>query len=196
MKNKALQILLSSGVAMAALSATPASALVTVVPPPEFQFHEACTLSFGGGCLGEGTFTVTNNSNLYDTQEWIYGFSVGNPFAFADGTTQNNWSASVCFQFSSSGCGIGESEFDYSNNAGASILADDLANDVGPGSSSSNFFFAAGEPASPVVLDLVDSDGNLSFASLSDVPEPFSAAILGSGLLGLAGVMRRRRSKG
>jgi len=191
MKIKGLQVLLCAGVAMGALAgAKPASAFVAV--GPEFQVTETCNIpGFGGGC-DLGTFKVTNNSS----NEYVWGFSVGNPRAAADSTTQTNWSASTCFSYISSSCGFGESNFDYGNNNGSSPAAGDLANDVGPESSSSEFHFGTfGALASPVEVDLVDSQGDVSFQTFATThaPEPFSAAILGSGLLGLAGVIRRRR---
>ena len=152
--------------------------------PPEFQIIESCDP--GTDCAG--TFTVINNS----TDLYVYGFQVGNPVATSAGTTQPNWAAFTCT--SGNSCtGLSEDEFEYTANNPY-----DLTDDVGPNSSSSKFTFSA-LTGSPAILDLVDANGVGSTFDLettlqtSEVPEPMSAALFGSGLLALAGIVGRRR---
>jgi len=175
---------------------TTAAQAVSVLPPPpspsDFQVLESESCD-GPFCTGQ--FTVTNNSSAWS----IYGFAVGNPSAnvpFEQAqTTQDNWSAGKeCFTFIGSSC---SNSFVYNDNDGD--LLSGLSTDIGPGQSSNKFTFGLILLASPVVLDLVNAGGGTSSVQFdaTDVPapEPASLAVLGAGLLGLAGVLRWRRAK-
>jgi hypothetical protein len=192
MHRSTFRALLLCGAALGAFGlASPASAATIgggggSSTPPEFQVIEQCIVTTG--C--SGTFTVINNSdNAAYSPVYIWGFDVGNPNASADGTTQNNWAASL-----NCGSSCGNQGFEYENTNLSSLT--DLTDDIGPGQTSNLFTFTALAPNSPIVLSLVDSEGNVTTADItSDVPEPTSLAVLGSGLVGLFGFNRRRRTR-
>jgi len=174
-----------------AASASAALALPPTAPTPnggDFQVVESCVAS--DGC--NGTFTVVNNSGASDLAWYVFGFSVTNPNVVSDGTTQTGWTASTC-----PSCDGGP-EFVYANTAGESTQPGDLANDVGPGQSSNLFTFNSFFEASSVDLSLVDAAGDATVLQFQaqDAPEPASLCILGTGLLGLLRVSRRRRVTG
>jgi hypothetical protein len=135
--------------------------------PSEFAFQETPP---EGGSLGH--YTITNNSADW----WITGFDVENPRAgdpFEPSTTQTGWTASIC-----NNCFGALPAFSYADS-----IPSDYANYIGPdGGQSSSFFFGA-PPASRVVLDLVNVEGQTSQLVLG-APEPSTWAMM---LLGFAG---------
>jgi PEP-CTERM motif len=136
--------------------------------PSEFAFQETPPES---GSLGH--YTITNNSADW----WITGFDVENPRAgdpFEPSTTQTDWTASIC-----DNCFGALPAFSYTDS-----IPSDYPNYIGPdGGQSSSFFFGA-PPASRVVLDLVNVEGQTSRLVLG-APEPSTWAMM---LLGFAGL--------
>jgi hypothetical protein len=168
----ALGAALAAATALAAGAvATGAHAIVPVSPP--FEIIQSAN-----------SFTLINKStNLY-----AYGFDVlvadpGTPVAAW--TTQFNWGACDSICNSSSGW------ISYSN---MSVVFSGVATDIGPGKSSSLFFYNIGTDA-PAVVHWIDLGGNLGFVELSTtgVPEPAAWALMLVGLFGLGAVLRSRR---
>jgi hypothetical protein len=192
MSHSSFRTLLLAGTAAIGLGGLshPASATLNFTPPPasDFQVIESCVVS--NGC--SGTFDVINNSGSW----YIWAFLVGNPTVRSAGTTQPNWTFGTCILGNS--CTGGEDNFNYNNIGGAQTDPTNLGFDIGPGQSSNLFTFNSLQPASPVTLNVVDANGDTTTVNLTtsdqSIPEPLSLALLGSGLLGLAGVARQRRS--
>jgi hypothetical protein len=137
--------------------------------PSEFAFQE--TPPEGGS---PGHYSITNNSAGW----WVTGFEVENPLAgdpYEPSTTQTDWTASIC-----NSCFGALPAFSYADSTSS-----DYSNYIGPdGGQSSSFFFGA-PPASRVVLDLVNADGQTSQLALG-APEPSTWAMMLLGFAGLA----------
>jgi hypothetical protein len=128
-----------------------ASAALSLASAGDFEVIESCVIS--NHC--SGTFTVVNNSGG-DGNWYVYQFDVVNSSAFSDGTTQTNWGACK----GASGSCNGNGGFLYYNTAEGSDASPDLANDVGPGQTSSRFTFSSLAVGSPVTIDLVNRPGH------------------------------------
>jgi hypothetical protein len=153
-------------------SSTPASS--------EFAFQETPP---EGGSLGH--YTITNNSADW----WITGFDVENPLAgdpYEPLTTQTNWTASIC-----GSCFGALPAFSYTDS-----ISSDYANYIGPDGGQSSLFFFGAPPASRIVLDLVNVDGQTSQLVLG-APEPSTWAmmLLGFAGLGYAGLRRSAKAR-
>jgi hypothetical protein len=145
--------------------------------PSEFAFQET---SPKDGTLGH--YTIANNSAGW----WITGFDVENPLAgdpYEPSTTQTDWTASICDD-----CFGALPAFSYTDSS-----LSDYANYIGPDGGQSSLFFFGAPPASRVVLDLVNADGQTYQLGLG-TPEPSTWAMLmlGFGLLGYAGYRKTR----
>jgi hypothetical protein len=194
MRLSAFRSILLAGAAIVCVGgvASPAAAIIAVPNPADFTVIESCVVS--NHC--SGTFDVINNSEG-DGNWYVYNFDVVNSPAFFSNTTQTNWGH--CISTTTSGSCTGNGGFEYFNNNGASDVAGDLANDVGPGQSSNRFTFSSLSPSSPVTLLVVNANGTTSSVTItaSDViPEPISLGVFGTGLVGLLGARRRRRARG
>ena len=145
--------------------------------PSEFAFQETPPEA---GNLGH--YTIANNSADW----WIAGFDVENPLAgnpYEPSTTQTDWTASICDD-----CFGTLPAFSYTDG-----VSSDYANYIGPDGGQSSLFFFGAPPASRVVLDLVNADGQTYQLGLG-TPEPSTWAMLmlGFGLLGYAGYRKTR----
>ena len=128
----------------------------------------------------DGYFTIINNSS-----EWyIYGFDVTDTDATNPMTTQPGWAASAC----GDGCLL------YINNTLTSPLP--VADDVGPGQSSSLFTFSLPEGSLPTfyVANSLGVEGG-AFTP-TGVPEPSTWAMLILGFVGLGYAAFRRSANG
>ncbi len=139
---------------------------------------------------GDGVYTVFNHSD-----DWfIWAFSVTNPEAGTDGTawtTRPNWEGDACGGASCANGAPGPA-FEY----GVSTFISDFANDIGPGETSSQFFFGAA-PDSKVTFFLYKRDVGSAFFTKdtsTGAPEPAAWALMIGGF-GLAGAALRRRPR-
>jgi hypothetical protein len=185
-----LDALLFAGAVLMAFAPGAAKAVVM------FQIIETA------GPGGTGQYTLINNSgNFGYAAEYIYGFSVTNPLASSvnDWTTEKGWVAAKAPLF-----GGPKTSFAYATLPGVFTFSHwhlgfwVNPETIGPGESSSNFFFGTDLLASSATLLLVDANGRFSTFTtdaVAAVPEPSTWAML---ILGFAaiGVMtyRRRRS--
>jgi hypothetical protein len=171
MTNKLRAFLLTAAVSLGLGAVTPARALIALPNPSDFVFIESVNGS-------SGTYTIENNS-----ADWyIWAFSVTNTNATDPSTTQFHWNAGPCDNNCAgvpSGAGL-----DYQNGDGAFVLS----TDIGPGQSSSLFFFSppAGTTPTFLVTNANDALPPGFTPTGSPVPEPSTWAMLiaGFGFLG------------
>ena len=137
---------------------------------------------------GHGVCTFVNNSALD-----VYECSVTNPAAAngaATSTAQAGWYSFTCLN---SYFGNSQPNFGYYDV--------DAVNDIGPGQSSSKFFFAA-PPASDYRISLRDANGGSlttvtgTAQTAGAVPEPATWALMMIGLGAAGTALRRRRFNG
>ena len=188
-----------------------ACAVAHAIPlPPEFEVTSGPDCLPGGGtCADVGHFTVVNNSDLYGENLYVWKLVVGNQQANLAITTQNNWSAFVSPAVSCIGNNISTACYGYENNAFDNNAPSELANDIGPGQSSSNFFWGTnfGFVTLPFELFVITADGSetvpLRFGNTTLEPDPALATplpaalplfVTGLGALGLFGWRRKRKA--
>jgi hypothetical protein len=152
----------------------PAHAIGIIVPDgTEFIFSE-----------GPGFYTITNHS----TDWYIEGLAVGNPNQSIPPptTTQSHWAASDYIIFNSPYPTIYVNV--YLNNNDLLAFSDNLLNEVGPGQSSSKFFFYAALGSDPT-LNLVNGSGQtttiIPTGTLAATPLPSTWTMMLIGFVGL-----------
>jgi hypothetical protein len=197
MRTLAAKLLTATALAAGALAASPALA-VEVVPEFDFKVFEF-TDAFGSACspFSEecGHFQIFNFTDPSE-QISITGFRVGNPDATHAETERPGWSAEILASVDFPGAAT-QPAFNYLGSA--------PANYIDGGESSDRFFWFAGTPASPYIIDYIGPTGQTGSCSAVDVgdsfgcnavfvaavPEPMTAALIGTGLLALAAGRRR-----
>ncbi len=167
--------------------ATPAYAIA--VNPADFSISES-----------PGQYTVFNNS----TDWYIYAFAVSNPNAANVGasasTTFTNWSGFTAnLDLGSGGLkpvfGYATGDANLSDLNNVTLNTFNLANYIGPGSSSSLFFFSPGIPASDYGMLLVNANEiTAQVNGSSATPLPATLPLFASGL-GALGLLRWRRKR-
>lgn len=170
--------------------ATPASAVVVVPNPADFSISES-----------PGQYTVFNNS----TDWYIYAFAVSNPNAANSGasasTTFTNWSGFIANLDLGSGptpvfaYATGDADLSDLNNV--TLTNFNLANYIGPGSSSSLFYFSPGIPASDYGMLLVNADeltSQVNGSSATPLPGALPLFTTGLGALGFLGWRRKKKA--
>ena len=176
------------------LALAPATANAVVFSPvPEFQIIETA----GPGDIGYYTL-INNSGNFGYAAEYIYGFSVTNPLASSvdDWTTEKGWIAGKTPLF-----GHPKTSFAYATLPGIFTFSRGHGfwvnpETIGPGESSSNFFFGTDWLASSATLLLVDANGRFSTFTtdaVAAVPEPSTWAMLMLGFAAIGVLTYRRR---
>ena len=163
--------------------ASPAMATVVTSPDPaQFSISEI-----------PGQYTVNNASSNW----YIYAFDVSNPAASlgGDSTTQPNWLAYDSIDVFP----INRAEwvYGYTNINNASTSPSDLANDIGPNSSSNKFLFPV-SLASDYLIYVTDTNGDTAMitgvTNISSTPLPAALPMFAGGL-GFVGYLSRRKKR-
>jgi hypothetical protein len=178
----------------AAFVAAPAFAITIVAPPnpSDFSIFE-----------GPGQYTVNNHS----TDWYIYAFAVSNPGAVPPGSATtgfSNWNGYL-FLLSLNSSGLqpafayATADADVSNPAAGVPLTQPFtpAHYIGPGTSSSDFFFDPALVFSDFGILLVNANGintdQVSGITTTPLPAALPLFAAGAGLIGFA--VRRRNRK-